>query len=133
MAKRTSRLLLAVSAVILLAGGLMHARAFDRTVAAVAASNLVPFYGSSLKALWLIDSATLITLAAVFALIAFRPRLATGPVVALLALIPGATAAFLYVFLGAFLPAHLLFAAALLAVAAGIALGTGGPSAARAT
>jgi len=91
----------------------MHARAFDRTVAALADSNLVTFYSNSLKALWLIDSATLLTLAAVFALIATRPTLAARPVISLLALVPAATAFFLYWFIGNFVPAHLLMASAI--------------------
>jgi len=79
MAMAFPRLLLALSAVILIAGWLMHARAFGKTLSALAASNLGAFYANSLKALWLIDSATLITLAVVFALIAARPTSHHGP------------------------------------------------------
>src|SRR5574341_1518185 len=75
MIRSFPRVLLALSAVILMLGGLMHARAFGKTRVAVAASNLETFYAGSLKALWLIDSATLFTLAIVFALAAFRPSL----------------------------------------------------------
>jgi hypothetical protein len=46
--------------------------------------------------------------------------MASRTVVVLLALVPAATAAFLYVFLGAFLPAHMLLAAALMTMAAGL-------------
>ena len=98
----------------------MHARAFKGALAAVAGSNLPPFYGEAFKALWLIDSATLVTLAIVFALIAARPATGAGNILSLLALIPAATAAFLYFFIGAFLPAHLLMIAAVLAFAAGL-------------
>jgi len=114
------RLLLSLSALVLAAGGLMHARAFGKTVAAVAASNLEPFYGASLQALWLIDSATLLTLALVFLLVAARPALAAGGVLALVAIIPAATALFLYKFLGSFLPAHLLLGAAVAALVSGL-------------
>jgi len=60
------RLLLGFSAVTLAAGGFMHAAAFERALSAVAASNLGSFYTQSFKALWLIDSATLLTLAIIF-------------------------------------------------------------------
>jgi hypothetical protein len=106
------RLLFAFSAVVLLVGGLMHAAAFGKAVAAVSVSDLPPFYGNSLKGLWLIDAATLMTLAVAFGCLAARPALATRPIVILLAIIPAATAFFLYKFIGNFLPAHMLVAAA---------------------
>jgi len=112
MTRPVPRLLLALSAAVLALGGLMHARAFDRTVSAVTTSNLPAFYAGSLEALWLIDSATLLTLAIVLGLIAVRSELAKGPVIILLALIPAATAFFLYHFIGNFLPAHMLSASA---------------------
>lgn len=115
-----ARILLVASAAILALGGLMHARAYGKAAAAVAASNLPAFYGDSLKALWLIDSATLVTLAVVFALAAFRPMMAAGFLLVLLALIPAATALLLYRFIGNFLPAHMLLASAIMATAAGI-------------
>jgi hypothetical protein len=112
--------LLATAAALLLFGAAMHTSAFPRTQAAVAASNLASFFGESLKALWLIDSVTLLTLAVVFSLVAARPTLASGVVVALLALVPAATAALLYRFIGSgFAPAHLLLLAAVLAFVAG--------------
>ena len=101
----------------------MHARAYGKAAAAVASSALPVFYSGALKALWLIDSATLLVLSTVFALVAAKPAKASSAVIILLALIPAATAAFLYVFIGLFLPAHLLLAAALLTVAAGILAG----------
>lgn len=122
MSNPIPRLLLAIAAAFLAFGGAVHALAFRKAAAAVAASNLATFYGNALKGLWLIDSATLVTLAAAFALIAVRPAMASGGVIALLALIPAATAAFLYYFIGAFAPAHLLLAAAALAFSAGLLL-----------
>lgn len=119
MHKRAPSVLLLISAVILAVGGLMHARAYGATAEAVAASNLPAFYGSSLKALWLIDSATLIALALAFFLVARRPDMGAGALIMILALIPAATAAMLYTFIGVFLPAHLLLASALLAALAG--------------
>ena len=123
MAERLPRLLLMASAAMLALGGLMHARAYGKAAAAVASSSLPVFYGSSLKALWLIDSATLLVLSAVFGLVAARPVLASGTVIALLALIPGATAALLYIFMGTFLPAHILLASALMTMVPGVLAG----------
>lgn len=98
----------------------MHARAFSSTLTAIANSNLPAFYASSFKALWLIDSATLLTLGIVFALNAVRPLMASGIVVSLLALIPAATAGLIYYFVGPFVPAHLLMTGAALAFIAGL-------------
>ena len=123
MAERLQRLLLMASAAMLALGGLMHARAYGKAAAAVASSSLPVFYGSSLRALWLIDSATLLVLSAVLGLVAARPVLASGTVIALLALIPGATAALLYIFMGTFLPAHILLASALMTMVAGVLAG----------
>jgi hypothetical protein len=118
--RRLPRFLLGASSALLALGGLMHARAFGKAAAAAASSNLPAFYADSLRALWLIDSATLLVLASVFGLIAARPLMAAGSVLVLLALIPAATAAFLYTFIGMFLPAHVLLAAAIMAAAAGM-------------
>jgi len=124
MTKRLPRILLALAALILAVGGLMHTSAFPKTASVVAASDLAPFYAASLKALWLIDSATLFTLAAVFGLIAARPSLAARWVVVLLAIIPAATAVLLYTFIGNFVAAHMLVAAAAAALFGGLGLRT---------
>ena len=120
MTKTLSRVLLWISAAILVFGGVMHARAFNGARAAIDESNLPAFYASSLKALWMIDSATLITLGIVFVLIAVRPRVTSGIVVSLLTVIPAATAGLIYYFVGPFLPAHLLMTGAALAFVAGV-------------
>ena len=112
--------LLGVSALLLALGSVMHARAYPRTALAAAASDLAPFYAASLKALWAIDSATLMICAAAFSLIAARPTMARPTLTMLLALIPGATAAILYGFLGNFIAAHLLLVAAVAALAGGL-------------
>jgi hypothetical protein len=119
------RILLGISAAILALGGLMHARAFPKTLAALASSNLEPFYANSLRALWLIDSATLLTLGLVFFAIAAKPRLASRLVVALLALIPLATAVLLYRFIGNFVAAHMLVTSAAAALIAAFMLPAG--------
>ena len=115
-----SRSFLGIAALLLLLGAFLHTSAFPRTEAAVAASNLTPFFGQSLKGLWLIDSLTLFVLALLFGLSAWRPPLAPGLLVALVALIPLGTATLLYVFLGLFPAAHLLLVAGSLALAAGL-------------
>lgn len=118
MTLRVARLLLSLAAMVLAIGGIMHARAFPGTAAAVAKSDLAPFYGNSLKALWLTDSATLLILAVLYLLVAARPGVASRLVIVLTTLIPMATAVFLYVFLGTFFAAHLLLGAAVLVLAA---------------
>jgi len=121
MANSLSRIFLGASAALLLLGGAVHTLAFKKAVAAVAASDLAPFFGKALKGLWLIDSTMLITLAIVFGVIAVRPAMASSVVVALLTLMPAVVAILLYCLIGAIMPAHLLvvvaapgFAAALL-------------------
>jgi hypothetical protein len=121
--KRLPQFLLAASAVMLALGGLMHAMAYRKAAEAVASSNLLGFYGNALKGLWLIDSATLIVLALVFALVTVRPAVAAGAVIVVLALIPAATATLLYTFIGMFLPAHILLASAIMAAFAGVLRG----------
>ena len=93
----------------------MHATAFERAMSAVAASNLGLFYAQSFKALWLIDSATLLILAIIFGFGAARPWAVPRAVIILLACIPGITAFFQYFFIGTFVPAHMLLFAALAA------------------
>jgi hypothetical protein len=125
MIQRLPRLLLALSALVLFAGGLVHARAFGKALSALAAVSLPPFYANSFKALWLIDSATLIALAVVFSFIAVRPTAATRWVVVLLALIPAAIAALVYIFVGGFFPVYMLTAAAVMALVGGLRLPAG--------
>jgi hypothetical protein len=114
-----SRLLLAVSALICALGGVMHARAYRRAVQEIAAVALPPFYAGSFRALWLIDSATLIALAALFGLIAARPAFAAPAVLIVLAFIPGATAVLVYGLVGPFPPVYMLMTAAIMTAAAG--------------
>jgi hypothetical protein len=122
MGNLLSRTLLGFSGLILLTGGLLHAGAFGKAVAATGASDLPAFYANSLKALWLIDSATLMTLSVVLGCLAARPALADRSVIVLVAIIPAATAALLYKFIGNFLPAHMLLVAAAAAVVGALRL-----------
>jgi hypothetical protein len=116
----TARLLLALSALLSIASGAIHAAAFRKALAAIDGSDLPRFYAGSSKGLWLADSATLFILAILFCLIAARPRTATRPLVILVALIPATTAAMLYTFLGNFFAGHLLLVIAGLAFVAGL-------------
>ena len=112
-----SRILLGFSSILLLFGGVVHTRAFGKATAVVSTSNLAPFFAKTFKALWLIDSTMLFTSAIIFASLAFRPALASKPVLMLVALMPGIVAALLYFFLGVIMPAHLLALASVLAFA----------------
>jgi hypothetical protein len=120
MTNLLSRLLLAASSAILLFGGAVHTLAFKKAVAAIAASNLAPFFGKALKALWLIDSTMLITTALIFGLVAVRPAMVSRVFVVLVSLSPALTAILLYSFIGAIMPAHLLVIASALAVSAAL-------------
>ena len=120
MVARLPRLLLAFSSSLMAFGGTMHALAFHRTLSAIAASKLAPFFGNTLKLLWLGDSATMFVLAAIFGLLAVRPAVATRPLVLLVALVPAATAVLIYVFLGNFFAGHLQLATAAAAFSAGL-------------
>src|SRR5260370_17148026 len=86
-----SRLLLGASAALLLFGGAVHALAYKKAVAAVATSNLGAFYAQALKGLWLIDSATLVTLAIAFGVLPAPPALVSGLRIALFPFIPPPT------------------------------------------
>ena len=120
MTNSLSRLFLAASAAVLLFGGAVHTLAFQKAVAAVSASNLVPFFAKTFKTLWLIDSTMLIGLGIIFGLIAVRPVMASRVIVMLLALMPAVVAVLLYSFIGAIMPAHLLVIAAGLAFTAAL-------------
>jgi len=112
--------LLAFPAVLLAIGGVMHLSAFAKAAAAAAGSNIPPFFGNALKALWLMDSCGMFVLAAVCVTLLLRPEMASGTVIALLSLIPFSTAALLYFFIGNFFAAHMLTAAGLSMAAAAL-------------
>ncbi len=114
------RFILSFSSLLLGVGAVFHAAAFKNALAAIAASNLPPFYANSCKGLWLADSATLFVLALVFGWIAVRPSSATMPIVVLLSLVPAATAFLIYTFVGSFFAAHLLLVASAAALTAGL-------------
>jgi len=116
------RLLLAIPALLLTFGGVTHLSAFHLASDAVAASNLPPFFGNSLKALWVMDSCGMFVLAAVCVVLVVRQQAASRAVIALLSLLPLSTAALLYMFIGVdFFAGHLLVAAGASLVAAALA------------
>jgi hypothetical protein len=114
-------MLLTLAAVIFGFGAVMHAYAyFAKTSWEITASNLRPLLASEFRVLWLADSTTLASMAVVCAFLAIRPSAASGTVVALLALVPTATTALLYGFLGPFYAGHLLLAGSVLTLLAGV-------------
>ena len=117
-----ARVLLALPAAVLFLGGGMHLSAFKKALAAVAGSNLPPFFGNALKALWVMDSCGMFVIAAVCVALAVRPESASPLIVALVSLIPLSTALLLYLFIGNFFAAHMLLAASLSIVAAAAAM-----------
>lgn len=121
MDSRIPRLLLAAAAAIFAFGGAMHAAAYTaKALPSISRSNLPPFLGAEIKVLWLADSTTLIALALVLGFIAVKPTSATKAVVMLLAVVPAATTALLYIFLGPFYAGHLLLAASAMVFVAGL-------------
>jgi hypothetical protein len=97
----------------------LHALAYAKAEAVIANTNAPAFYANSFRALWLGDSATLVAVAIILVCIIARPLLASDLIVGLLALFPLATALLVYEFVGGFLPAHgLVAAAALMLIAA---------------
>jgi uncharacterized integral membrane protein len=118
--KSYARILLAFAALILATGAFLHGSAFPKIESAIALSDLAPSAGKSLKALWLIDSATSLVIALVFILIATNPASASRGLVALVALIPTATAILIYYFIGNFIGGHVNLAAGLLSFAAAL-------------
>ena len=113
-----ARSLLAAAAFVLIGSALLHASAYGRVDAGIAASGLTPLLGNAYRALWMADSTTAAAVGILAALLAARPGLARPPFVFVLALIPAATAVFVYHFLGAFPPGHLMITATVLMVIA---------------
>jgi hypothetical protein len=120
MTKFFPRFLLIFSALVLATGAFMHASAFHKIVTALSESNLAAFAASALKVLWLMDSVVALILATVFAFAAIRPSAASRWTIVLLALIPGATAALLYTFIGNFIGGHIMLIAAIAAFLGGL-------------
>jgi len=84
--------------------------------AGLAKSDLPAFLGKGFKVLWLQDSVIQIVFAILFAFVAIRPSAATKPIVMLIALIPLATAGFIYHFIGNFIGGHIFLAGGVAAI-----------------
>ncbi|MBI3678522.1 MAG: hypothetical protein HY243_18085 [Proteobacteria bacterium] len=106
-----SRILFAFSALCLAPGAVVHAAAYPKAAVVIDGSNLPARFAAIFKGLWLGDCATVFGVALAFALIAIWPRLASKPLIVLLALLPVASAAAIYATVGNFLPGHLLLVA----------------------
>jgi len=114
--KALSRILLAFSALVFALGAWIHTSAFGRMSAVVAKSDLPAFFGNGFRTLWLQDSAIQIFFAIVFAFVALRPSAATRSIILLIALLPMATAIFVYHFIGNFIGGHIFLTGALAAI-----------------
>ena len=114
--KVPSRILFAVSALILGFGAYVHTSAFGKVSAALAKSDLPEFFGKGFKVLWLQDSVLQIIFAIVFAVLAIRPSAAPKWVVIMLALLLLGTVALVYSIIGNFIAGHLFLAAAVAAI-----------------
>lgn len=118
--KLFSRILLAFSAIVLAVGACLHTAGFNKMSAAVAKSDLVPFVGKGLKVLWLQDSVIAVVLAIIFGTIAARGSTLPRWIIVVLALIPAATAGFVYHFIGNFIGGHVFLTAGLAAILGGL-------------
>lgn len=112
---RLPRLSLAFSALLLGAGGVVHALSFPKA-GAVAAHGLNMFYAAAFNGLWLSDSATSIVLALAFASLALRPQWAATQLVAILSFAPIGSAIAIYWTMGMFFAGHLMLAAGVAAL-----------------
>jgi hypothetical protein len=115
-----SRILLAISALVLAFGAYIHTSAFGRVSAAVAKSNLPAFFGKGFRTLWLLDSTVQIVLAIIFGFLAIRPLAASKPIVLLLGLIPATITALIYYFIGNFVGGHIFLTVAVTAILGGL-------------
>jgi hypothetical protein len=120
--KLLPRLLLAFATIVLAVGAYVHTSGFNKMSAAVAKSDLVPFVGKGLKVLWLQDSVIALVLAIVFGTIAARGSGVPRWIILVLALIPIATAGFVYHFIGG----HLFLTAGVTAILGGLLYSGGG-------
>ncbi len=110
------RVSLAVAALLLAGGGLVHGLSYTKASTVVAHSDLNPFFGSAFNALWLAYSATSLVMALAFGALAAQPGWATRPLVLILALGPIALAGVTYATMGAFVAGHVMLAAGVAAL-----------------
>ena len=103
-----SRILIGQSAAVLLAAGAIHAAAFPAAAPIIDQATLPSSLRQAYKALWLVDSTNLTTLALLYAFVAFRPSAMSREAVLLSALAPLAGAILLYSYMGNFFAGHLM-------------------------
>src|SRR5271167_1568423 len=115
-----SRGLMLFSAFCLLAGGIAHSMACAKAASIAAQAHLRVPYAAMFEGLWINASTTSFAMAIVFTFVAAFPSVAARPLVILLALLPFASAGAIYATMGNFLPGHVLLAAGIAALAAGI-------------
>lgn len=96
-----ARILLTLSAVILMIGGFVHGASFPQAQVALAGSGLSAHLVAAFKMLWLADSTTLVSVALIFIYVSLRPNAVPRAFVLGVSLIPAATTTLLFVFLGA--------------------------------
>ena len=115
------RVALAASALLQLAGAIVHALGFPSVVPAFDASSMSASLIQVCKALWLANSSSLVVIAALCAYIAVRPSSAKPALIGILALAPLMSAALIYIYLGAFFAGHLMLLASALTLWSAIA------------
>jgi hypothetical protein len=109
-----SRVLSILAALLLFVGAAIHSISYPKVVKVIDASNLTAQFAGAYKGLWLSDSVLLTVVGAVFLIGGIWPgRAASSAVGGIIVLLLGCACA-LYMTMGAFPPAHLLVAAAIL-------------------
>jgi hypothetical protein len=114
--KALSRILLAISAILLAVGAHFHTSAFGKTATAVADSNLPAFLGNGFKVLWLQDSVITNVLAVIFEFVAIKPIAAPRWIIIVLTSVPIVTAGLVYYFIGNFFGGHIFLIAGIAAI-----------------
>ena len=115
-----SRVLLALAALLMLFGGMMHGLAFRRAAAALDASGLSRRYVIVFGGLWWSDAAVVMLVGLAYLILAFQPGLGTRMTLGVLVAVPLASAISIYSTAGNFAPAHLLMACAIMALIAAL-------------
>ena len=115
--ERYARLSLAVCALFLAAGGIVHMLSYPKAGNVLAHSGLNSFFSAAIGGVWLSVSTTSLALALAFGSLAVRPRLATPAFVAILSLAPLGSALAIYLTVGSFVAAHVMLAAGAAALA----------------
>lgn len=116
----TSRVLLGLAALLMLAGGTVHSLAFRKVAAVIDASNLSKQYAAIFKGLWWSDAAVIVIVGMAYLTLALWPRLGAKAAFGVLVALPFFSAISIYSTIGNFAPAHLLIASACIALIAAL-------------